>query len=72
MSFASIIVLRATARCGRDTETQEARGRERGDDGDLRGAGCHRDTENALFAKEMFLGQKIVEQERTEQHFHSE
>ena len=31
--------------------TQEAEGRERGDDSDLRGGGCHRDTENASFAR---------------------
>ena len=29
--------------------TQEAEGRERGDDSDLRGRGCHSDAENAPF-----------------------
>ena len=30
---------------------QEAKGRERGDDSDLRGGGCHRDAENASFGR---------------------
>ena len=29
--------------------TQEAKGRERGDDDDSRGGGCHRDAENTSF-----------------------